>query len=414
MEKSSIISTSNIEEEKATQEIVSLGMDALSVTQSANEAEERKAFMQDLNKFMIESNKPLSKLPIMGYKELDLFQLFKEVIAYGGFNEVVKNVGTWSKIWKRLGNFDPSITDSSFRLKKNYERYLLDYEYKRYPEHRLKGLQIDKQPQLKRSPSMESFDSSPTLERKPKSPELSPKASKAKKNKLRKNSLFKDVVKDDQGTPKMPLILGELVVECLGTIVPRAPYVTEKHIWPIGFVSSRFFSSMITPERRVKYTSSIIDIGDRPQFIVTAEDDPSNPIISPSPSGAWRTVLKRVSGKGFVDDTRKNVSVSGALRFGLAHPVVATIIRELPNASLVPLPIPSRKRKSSSTDESSEGESDEPVSPKTPKLDRDGVSYEEYFSARDVQFSTREEMDDLENAVATLHSLRFFPAAFAY
>jgi len=74
--------------------------------------------MGDINKFMGEIGKPLSKIPIMGYKELDLYQLFKEVTAYGGFTEVVKNVGTWSKIWKRLGNFDPSITDSSFRLKK--------------------------------------------------------------------------------------------------------------------------------------------------------------------------------------------------------------------------------------------------------------------------------------------------------
>jgi hypothetical protein len=66
---------------------------------SATEERERKQFMGDLNKFMSEIGKPLSKIPIMGYKELDLFQLFREVTAYGGFNEVVKNVGTWSKIW---------------------------------------------------------------------------------------------------------------------------------------------------------------------------------------------------------------------------------------------------------------------------------------------------------------------------
>jgi hypothetical protein len=56
---------------------------------SSNEERERKMFMQDLNKFMLESGKPLSKIPIMGYKELDLFQLFKEVSSFGGFNEVL-------------------------------------------------------------------------------------------------------------------------------------------------------------------------------------------------------------------------------------------------------------------------------------------------------------------------------------
>lgn len=55
---------------------------------SSNEERERKLFMQDLNKFMSETGKPLSKIPIMGYKELDLFQLFKEVMLCGGFNEV--------------------------------------------------------------------------------------------------------------------------------------------------------------------------------------------------------------------------------------------------------------------------------------------------------------------------------------
>jgi hypothetical protein len=73
------------------------------VSLSSAEERERKIFMGDINKFMAEIGKPLSKIPIMGYKELDLYQLFKEVNNHGGFSEVVRNVGTWSKIWKRLG-----------------------------------------------------------------------------------------------------------------------------------------------------------------------------------------------------------------------------------------------------------------------------------------------------------------------
>lgn len=70
----------SMEEQQATEDIVSL---------SSSEERDRKQFMQDLNKFMVEIGKPLSKIPIMGYKELDLFQLFKEVNSYGGFNEVI-------------------------------------------------------------------------------------------------------------------------------------------------------------------------------------------------------------------------------------------------------------------------------------------------------------------------------------
>jgi hypothetical protein len=55
---------------------------------TGNEEKDRKTFLQDLNKFMLETGKPLSKVPIMGYKELDLFQLFREVQSFGGFNEV--------------------------------------------------------------------------------------------------------------------------------------------------------------------------------------------------------------------------------------------------------------------------------------------------------------------------------------
>ena len=73
---------------KVTEEIVTIT--------NVNEDRERKIFMQDLNKFMSEIGKPLSKIPIMGYKELDLFQLFREVTAYGGFNEVSDHFRTFS------------------------------------------------------------------------------------------------------------------------------------------------------------------------------------------------------------------------------------------------------------------------------------------------------------------------------
>jgi len=276
-----------MEERQATEDIVSL---------SSAEERDRKIFMGDINKFMAEIGKPLSKIPIMGYKELDLYQLFKEVTAYGGFTEVVKNVGTWSKIWKRLGNFDPSITDSSFRLKKNYERYLLDYEYKCFPDHKIQALEMEKQMQMKKTSSQnQNNEMSPRsdLPKKPIKLNDSNHKVKGKKPKRKSYSGYKDIVRDKNGIPKMPLCLGELTVESLGTITPQTPYITEKHIWPVGFKSYRYFSSMLNPEVRVKYTSEIIDGGDKPRFMVTAEDDPSNGIISYSPSSAWRTVLKK-------------------------------------------------------------------------------------------------------------------------
>jgi len=86
--------------------------------------------------------KPLSKLPVMGFREIDLYQLFMEVNRIGGYHQAVTQVGSWSKIWKRLSNYDPSITDSSFRLKRNYERFLLEYEFFTYPEHKIRSQEL--------------------------------------------------------------------------------------------------------------------------------------------------------------------------------------------------------------------------------------------------------------------------------
>lgn len=398
-------------DELATEEIVSLS--------NSSEEKERKSFLQEINKFMSEIGKPLSKIPIMGYKELDLFQLFKEVVNYGGFNEVVKNVGTWSKIWKKLGNFDPSITDSSFRLKKNYERYLLEYEYKIYPDHRQQAIELERQIQMKRTQQIEPI-CLPEKEKKPK-----------KQQKRKISPSFKDIIREKNGQPKMPLLLGELTIESLGTIIPKAPFITEKYIWPIGFISTRYFSSMINPEHRVRYTSKIIDGGDRPSFVVIAEDDPDHPILSHSPSGAWKIVLKRIASKSTNTlDDRKNISVSGAVRFGLSHPVVVSLFKELPNSDkckefLIPSspeqsdlspsssPPFARKRKNqettSSSNEDSEGSEDslESLNKALKHTSIINVDFDDRFSQRSVLFNTREEIDDLENAVATLYALKY-------
>eukprot|EP01119_Soliformovum_irregulare_P001144 TRINITY_DN10863_c0_g1_i1.p1 TRINITY_DN10863_c0_g1~~TRINITY_DN10863_c0_g1_i1.p1 ORF type:complete len:460 (+),score=67.22 TRINITY_DN10863_c0_g1_i1:235-1614(+) len=384
---------------------------------SSAEERERKIFMSDVNKFMAEIGKPLSKIPIMGYKELDLYQLFKEVVGHGGFIEVVKNVGTWSKIWKRLGNFDPSITDSSFRLKKNYERYLLEYEYKCYPDHKVQAQELEKQLQQRKAnqtvPTVDGTrpDIAPdTTAKKPSSPVGGLKINNPRKKvSRRKNSPFKDIAREANGDVKMPLLLGDLTVHSIGTVTARPPYCTEKHIYPIGFCSSRIFSSMITAGDRTKYTCTIKDDGSRPQFVVTAEDDEKNPITSHSPSGCWRTILKRVAARNTNDKT--HFSVSGSMRFGLEHSVVSSLLRDLlmeqgtiekDTSYLMELsnsPTHSKRQYSSGSSSSSDNSSDEELSIKRSKRSQ-------FLEESKDLFTSREDMDDLESAVATLQALK--------
>jgi hypothetical protein len=367
-----------------------------------SEERERKQFMNRLNQFIGEIGKPMIKLPIMGYKELDLYTLFKEVMSFGGFLEVVKNVGTWSKIWKKLANFDPSITDASFRLRKNYERYLLDYEFKCYPEHKKQALERERQAQLKK---IHAADRS------------------QKKHKKKSPSSTKEIPRDLEGNPKLPLVLGEVTILSLGTIIPKRPYVTEKHVWPIGFCSTRYFSSMKNSSQRVKYTSQIVDANDKPQFVVVAEDDQHNPIISHSPSGAWRIILKKVMGNSIFEDSRKNIAVSGRVRFGLAHPVVTRLIRELPNgdkfrptcSTTCPSSSLHAKRKRETNVSSSEEESycSESEIPESEINSTSDFSEPEDFGFPEQPSGKRslifyEDFDE-ETAVLTLSSMRFCP-----
>lgn len=131
-----------------------------------------------------------------------------------------------------MGNFDPSITDSSFRLKKNYERYLLEYEYKCYPEHRQQALELEKQLQMKKAAQANS-DSAREAKKLLKS-DPNKKTKKSTKRKSHSPN-GRDIAREVNGTPKLPIVLGDLVIHNLGTVIPRAPYVTEKHVFPIGF-----------------------------------------------------------------------------------------------------------------------------------------------------------------------------------
>lgn len=330
---------------------------------------ERKVFMEDLTIFLQSIGKPLLKTPAMGYKDLDLYQFYKEVQVFGGYHRVTKKVGTWSKIWKRLSNYDASITDSSSRLKRNYQRFLLDFEYKMYPQRRVE------QKNIKTNSSKR------------------PKASPSK---------VKDVPRDALGKPIFPIQLGEITIHHLGEIIPSRPYYDDKHIYPIGFTSSRMFSSMLTPNKRVQYFSKVIDVQNRPRFMVTAMDSPDSPIIADTPTEAWKQVLQRISAVE-TGEFRKSVAVSGALRFGLLHPTTIKLVSELPYAELCH-PIKKRKERSSSEDESGSSSSSSGNCSGNEKKNEQP----ETKKAKDFETIINDEIQ-FERAVQGLQALRYAP-----
>lgn len=280
---------------------------------------DKAKFTEDLDAYMLKVGKYVGKSPVMGYKELDLHQFFTKVIGHGGFEEVVKKVGTWAKIWKQLDNYDASVTDASFRLKRNYERCLLEYEQKRFPQHYESCKETIATIQ-KESQSIKAKPRTPLIRRKLNSSNSSPT--------LGRHSL---AGADPSAPPslseiKLPMFLGDVTIESFGMIIPRAPYVSHKNLYPIGYASCREFNSMLDPKVMVRYTSVISDDGTKPQFVVTAADDLSNPIIAPSASRAWKAVYKRMHPDSSVR------RISGSTMFGLSHPTVKKLILELPNS----------------------------------------------------------------------------------
>eukprot|EP01116_Phalansterium_solitarium_P021670 TRINITY_DN682_c0_g2_i1.p1 TRINITY_DN682_c0_g2~~TRINITY_DN682_c0_g2_i1.p1 ORF type:complete len:2198 (-),score=956.94 TRINITY_DN682_c0_g2_i1:231-6824(-) len=142
---------------------------------------------------------------------------------------------------------------------------------------------------------------------------------------------FVDVPRDAAGNVKYPIQLsGVLQVLELGEIVPdNEHWHNEKYIWPRGFKSIRLYDSMFERGKRIDYTCEIIG-NKEPIFRITPEDDPSQAVEARAASGAWKTVLSRVS--MVRGDAVPKTAISGPEHYGFAQPAIAKLIQELPGA----------------------------------------------------------------------------------
>lgn len=89
---------------------------------------EREAFYAKLHTFREEIGEPIQRLPTLGFKELDLCVLYREVTKRNGIDSVIAN-----KQWKEVAEalqLPSSCTDSGFRLRLHYKKYLEAFERK--------------------------------------------------------------------------------------------------------------------------------------------------------------------------------------------------------------------------------------------------------------------------------------------
>jgi hypothetical protein len=86
----------------------------------------KEQFLQDLYHFMETKGQPITKVPSLGYQDLDLFHLYKLVIAHGGMDEVTRKQ-EWKSVYQDLG-IPTMSTSASYNTRTNYKKYLYLYE----------------------------------------------------------------------------------------------------------------------------------------------------------------------------------------------------------------------------------------------------------------------------------------------
>ncbi|XP_061898469.1 AT-rich interactive domain-containing protein 4A isoform X2 [Entelurus aequoreus] len=88
--------------------------------------DERDHFLQQLYKFMEDRGTPINKPPVLGYKDLNLFKLFRLVYQHGGCRKIESGT-VWKQVYMDLGI--PILNSAaSYNVKTAYRKYLYGFE----------------------------------------------------------------------------------------------------------------------------------------------------------------------------------------------------------------------------------------------------------------------------------------------
>lgn len=87
-------------------------------------SEER--FLKDLYLFMKDRGTPIERIPHLGFKQIDMFLMYKTVKELGGYQQVTTQQ-LWKKVYNILGG-NPRSTSAATCTRRHYEKLLLPYE----------------------------------------------------------------------------------------------------------------------------------------------------------------------------------------------------------------------------------------------------------------------------------------------
>ncbi|XP_065821650.1 AT-rich interaction domain 6 [Labrus bergylta] len=91
----------------------------------AEEINERE-FLKDLYVFMKKRDTPIERIPNLGFKQIDLYVMYKTVREIGGYHQVTAQQ-MWKQVYNMLGG-NPRSTSAATCTRRHYEKLLLPYE----------------------------------------------------------------------------------------------------------------------------------------------------------------------------------------------------------------------------------------------------------------------------------------------
>lgn len=92
---------------------------------ASGEKEEEEAFLVSLYKFMKERHTPIERIPHLGFKQINLWKIYKAVEKLGAY-ELVTGRRLWKNVYDELGG-SPGSTSAATCTRRHYERLVLPY-----------------------------------------------------------------------------------------------------------------------------------------------------------------------------------------------------------------------------------------------------------------------------------------------
>ena len=124
----------------------------------------------------------------------------------------------------------------------------------------------------------------------------------------------------------LPIYVGQtLCIVGLGKIHTKSIHFhTRRHIYPVGFRSTRSYFSISSPGERMVYRNEIVERDGKFVFRIISQDVPDLLVEEETARAAWRNIVRRVA--VVRNDATLRVHKSGAKMFGYGEDEIMTLI----------------------------------------------------------------------------------------